>query len=528
MSELRLGLARARLGPSAALVRSTDHIAACEENRLTRARQAPTIGPPDLAIAEMLEYLGAGEKDISAVAVVRDEDAPDWWHRQGSGIRGQGSGIRDQGSGIGDRGSGIRDQGSGITQIEPHAAHAEYAFRASGFDAALTVVCDASPDRGYTAFVSDGGGTRPIAPVGNFPIARLYGELTQALRFQPAHDEHLVEAMARAGNADAARVSQLVSITPDGVTTGGDLRQAIADAASGVDDEAARRDVAAAVQHRLGECLIELLHRLAKQSGLQRVCLSGGLFFNTHFTTTAADCGAFQDTYIPPHPGRSGSAVGAALIGMRSVPSDVGSPYLGPGYSDPQVKAALENCKLAFDLQREEQVISTVLRAVSRGRLVGWYHGRLEWGPRALGHRTVLADPFSPHVLDNLNGYLKKRPAYRTYGVSVPAARLTELFEGTRPSPFMQYEYRPRDPEMFRAILPVGVKTLRVHTVDERSPRYLRLLNRWGEMSGTPVLVNTSFNGFHEPLVCSPRDAIRVFYGTGLDLLALEDFILRK
>jgi carbamoyltransferase len=314
----------------------------------------------------------------------------------------------------------------------------------------------------------------------------------------------------------------------DGLQLRKDFQQTIADAASQGDRERARRNVSAAVQRRLGEGVIELLRRLAQASGATRLCLSGGLFFNTHFTTIAAGSGTFTDIYIPPHPGRSGSALGAALMGMSTVPVEVSSPYLGPAYSDPQVKEALENCKLAFDLQREDQVVATVLRALARGRLVGWYHGRLEWGPRALGHRTVLADPFSPHVLDNLNGYLKMRPAYRTYGVSVPLSRLNDIFEGARPSPFMQYEYRPRDPEKFRALLPSGVKTLRVHTVDESSPRYLRLLEAWGETSGLPVLVNTSFNGFHEPLVCSPRDAIRVFYGTGLDLLALEDFILRK
>jgi carbamoyltransferase len=140
----------------------------------------------------------------------------------------------------------------------------------------------------------------------------------------------------------------------------------------------------------------------------------------------------------------------------------------------------------------------------------------------------VLADPFAPHTLDNLNGFLKRRPAYRSYGVSVPLAKVHDLFDGPPASPFMQFEYRPRDRERFRTILPPGVQTLRVHTVDEREPRFLRLLEQWGEKTGTPVLVNTSFNGFHEPLVCSPRDAIRVFYGTGLDVLALEDFVLRK
>ena len=140
----------------------------------------------------------------------------------------------------------------------------------------------------------------------------------------------------------------------------------------------------------------------------------------------------------------------------------------------------------------------------------------------------MLADPFAVHTLDNLNGFLKRRPSYRSFGVSVPLSNVAELFDGPPASPFMQFEYHPRDPERFRTILPPGVQTLRVHTVDGREPRFLRLLEQWGEKTGTPVLVNTSFNGFHEPLVCSPRDAIRVFYGTGLDILALEDFVLRK
>jgi carbamoyltransferase len=496
------------------LIDPAQHIAACEENRLTRARQAPTMGPPHLAVAELLSYLRRKDRDITSIAVVRDSDAPEWWSHRGASVRV--GGLR------------VEELGPSVTQVEPHAAHAEYAFRASGFADAATLVCDASVDDGYSAFVSTEAGTRRLSSVGRFPIARIYGEMTEALGFQPALEEHLVEAMARAGDADAVNLPELIAIGDEGLEPRKDFQQAIADATLQNDRERARRNVAAAVQRRLGECLIELLRRVAKASGATRLCLSGGLFFNTHFTTTAAAGNTFTDVYIPPHPGRSGSALGAALIGSSAVPAEVSSPYLGPAYSDPQVKEALENCKLAFDLQREDQVVATVLRALSRGRLVGWYHGRLEWGPRALGHRTVLADPFSPHVLDNLNGYLKMRPSYRTYGVSVPLSRLNDIFEGARPSPFMQYEYRPRDPERFRSLLPSGVKTLRVHTVDESSPRYLRLLDAWGETSGLPVLVNTSFNGFHEPLVCSPRDAIRVFYGTGLDLLALEDFILRK
>ena len=504
-----MGIARARLGPAAAIIDTQRGIAACEENRLTRARQAPTLGGPDLAIAELLASLGRAESDITATAVVRDEDTPPW-------------------------------SASPTHEVAAHRAHAEYAFRASGFEAALVVTCDASVARGWSAWHyrgTDADATPLDVNAGNFPIARIYSELTAALNLLPARDEHLTEAMARAGADRHPALADAIAVTDAGMQAPDRFRELVADTARG--DEARQRDVAASVQRRLGECLLELLERLAKASGAKNVCLSGGLFFNTELNTTAAHCGLFEQTFLPAHPGRNGSALGAALLaaGASGAPgaARASSAYLGPAYDPARIKATLENCKLSFDLQRDEQLVDTVLSAVARGRLVGWFHGRLEWGPRALGHRTVLADPFSPYVLDNLNGYLKKRPAYRTYGVSVPLSRLGDLFEvpagltgPPQPSPFMQYEYKPRDPERFRALLPDGATTVRVHTVGEDEPRYLRLLERWGEMSGTPALVNTSFNGFHEPLVCAPRDAIRVFYGTGLDLLALEGFVLRK
>jgi len=516
MADGYLGIARARLGPSAALITSNRGAAACEENRLTRARQASTAGLPELAIPELLAYQQISEQEVIRIGAVRDENQPDWY---------------------GD----VRHFAGALDVIDADRAHAEYAFAASGFDSAIVIVCGGPPSvAGWTAWrASRGTALTPYTEhVGDFPIARIYSAMTNALGFRGSRDEHLVEAMARAGDASQSDAGSALRLTDRGLSIAADFEQSMHGLAAESDSDITRRHIAASVQQALGASLVELLRRLARSSGAKRVCLSGGLFFNTHFTTAAAHCNEFEETFIPPHPGRSGSAMGAALAvrGAGAVDVAVSSPYLGPGYDDMQVKEALENCKLSFDLQREGAVIETVLRALQRGRLVGWFHGRLEWGPRALGHRTVLADPFNAHVLENLNGYLKKRPWYRSYGVSVPAARLNELFEvppgcGNRPvsaSPFMQFEYRPRDRERFRTILPPGVQTLRVHTVDASEPRYLRLLEAWGAQAGMPVLVNTSFNGFHEPLVCSPRDAIRVFYGTGLDLMALEDFVLRK
>jgi carbamoyltransferase len=525
MAQFHLGTARARLGPAAAIVDATRGLAAAmEENRMTRARESSTEGPPALAIAELLRFLGCRDEDIVA--------------------RG----------GVGEEG-----------EIDAHLAHAAYAFHASGFDEAAVVVCaneaslwvgrasgglerigarsgdgsDLKHDAARETGEGGGGGARTRrssaraspwdAACARYRIAAEYSRLTERLGLCPGRDEHLVEARARAGHAEAA-----------------------------------------SVQRALGDELLDLLSAARETTGCARVCLSGGIFFNTSFTTVAAASGIFDEVYVPPHPGRNGSALGAALLLCGRRIGAIASPFLGPAYTDAEIKRSLENCKLSFDLLHEQRLMEQVLHALSRGRLVGWYHGRLEWGPRALGHRSVLADPFAPHVLDNLNGFLKHRPAYRAYGVSIPASQLAEYFEvpqharamagaavahsvppgdevraegaapaapaaraealrsGIARSPFMQFEYRPKDLDRFRTILPPGVETIRVHTVDATEPRYLRLLELWGERSGSPVLVNTSFNGFHEPLVCSPRDAVRVFYGTGLDVLALENFYLRK
>jgi carbamoyltransferase len=514
MAELYLGVARARVGPAAALIEvERTAIAACEENRLTRARHTPTAGPPELALTELLSFVGSSPNDIAAVGVVDDE------------------------AGLWERGT------PESTAVDGHQAHAAYAFHASGFPDAIALVSEVHKPRGWSAWRYQTAGNGPQAigdALGDFPLARIYGQLTEALGFQPMRDEHMVEAMARAGRDEMPRLAELIRLTDEGVRVDPRFVAEIRGSVASAQDARTVRDIAASLQRRLGDCLVELLHRIDRGfrptvSTNGRLCLSGGLFFNTYFTTIVRNSGVFDDVYVPPHPGRNGTALGAALLvgGQRgsALRGCTGSPYLGPGYSDDEIKEALDNCKLSYDFQPGDRLNEMVLQALSRGRLIGWFHGRLEWGPRALGHRSVLADPFAPHVLENLNGFLKRRPWYRSYGVSVPVSRVSEWFESgaaSNDSPFMQFEYRPRDPERFRTILPAGVETLRVHTVDDSEPRFLRLLEMWGEKTGAPVLVNTSFNGFHEPLVCSPRDAIRVFYGTGLDVLALEDFLLRK
>jgi len=507
-----LGISGSRQGPAAALL-DAHTLAACEESRLSRLRLTAHTTVPTLGVSELLAFVDASPADIHAIATT----------------------------------SGGQFAGRNAAHVDHQRAHARYAFHSSPFNDAVVVVCDSATELGWSAWRGSATGLVPITDdLGAFPLAATYSQLTGALGHTPGQDEHIVEALARVGTSDAHPIVNLIGVGDTGLAVDPRLREHIglAHDEHGPEGRPAQVAVAAAVQQRLADALVELLARVHRATGAERACLAGGLFYNTHFTTVAATRGPFRDVFVPAHPGNAGCAIGAALdcalTGATTMGSGtwrpafdedrarVASPFLGPSYSNELVKETLDNCKLTYSFFDETRLIERIVDALAQGALVGWFNGRMEWGPRALGHRSVLASAHSEHVLDNLNGFLKKRPWYRTYGVSVPRSRAQELFEGPADSRYMQFEYRPRDPDQFKWLLPPGATRIRVHTVDESEPRLLRLLEAWQVRSGLPVLVNTSFNGFHEPLVCSPRDAVRVFYGTGLDMLAIESFVLRK
>ena len=490
-----LGVSGSRQGPAAALI-GTRELAACEESRLSRVRLSESVSVPSLAVSELLAFL---ERPASSIRSV--------------GVTG--------GGGFGS---------NAVTPVDHHLAHAAYAFHSSPFDEAVVVVCDSSVEHGWTAWRATAAGLTPLQDeLGTFPLSRIYSQLTTALGLAAGQHEHIVEALARVGLGGEHPAADAITVADTGVVLAPRWLESVA-AADGERGTPAQVAAASAVQASLSNALIELLVRVQRATGAQRACLTGGLFYNTSFTTAAAMRGPFREVFVPAHPGSGGSAIGAALAvsGPRADRDLLSSPFLGPGYSLSRVKEALDNCKLSYALLSEDRILAPVVDALAKGWLVGLFEGRMEWGPRALGHRSVLATTQSEHVLDNLNGFLKQRPWYRTYGVSVPLSRVAEIFDGPPSAAYMQFEYRPRNPEQFRSILPPGAASIRVHTVDDRQPRLLRLLEMWEQRSGSPMLVNTSFNGFHEPLVCTPRDAVRVFYGTGLDLLAIESFLLSK
>jgi carbamoyltransferase len=418
-----------------------------------------------------------------------------------------------------------------IERMDHHFAHACAAFLPSQFDAAAIVVCD---EERPEVSVWAGNGTTVATvdwPWNGAGFATLYSQCAEvfvpdALRGR----EQRMEALARLDPCHRdARLERLFCLAADRLelTTGWqtcigswiDLGRCVEQAAS----------LASAAQVRIGDLLIEFLRDVKRLFPEQtRLCIGGSLFQNSYFNTRIKCCGVFEEVFVPINPANAGLAAGVGLNAGRSPKRSV-SAFLGPSYSSEEVKATLDNCKLSYDRVSESDAIGLAVDNLHKGRLVAWFDGAMEWGPRALGGRSILANPFAPFVLENLNGYLKKRDAWRGYALSGLESAVRELFNGPPSSPFMECDFVPKDGRQFSHVLPGRKATARIQTVGRETPRkFQALLHAFGGISGVPILVNTSFNGFQEPIVCSPRDAVRVFFGTGIDVLIIGEFVITK
>jgi len=210
---------------------------------------------------------------------------------------------------------------------------------------------------------------------------------------------------------------------------------------------------------------------------------------------------------------------------------DLGNLCLGPSFNAEEIKQVLENCKLRFRyLLTTEEIVERAVEQLSENKIVAWAHGRMEFGPRALGNRSILASPLDPYSTENLNTYIKHREPFRKFAASVPAELAAEYFEVGPNARFLATVGTAREPyrKQFESAILAG-DLIRVHSVAQQdNPLYWRLLHRAGKATGLPVLYNTSFNLFGEPLVCTPRDAVRSFYSSGIDAMFIGSFLLQK
>jgi carbamoyltransferase len=412
--------------------------------------------------------------------------------------------------------------------LDHHLAHACAAFLPSAFDSAAILICDHESPQ-VSVWTGYGNAVERVEwPWTSVGFAELYSQCAKALGFEKSGGEQRMEALARLeATADSANAARLFHLDGDRLRISAGWQDEVA-AWGGSNSLEKKAAAAAALQTRIAELVVQLVEEIRRRTSLTRLCVGGSLFYNSHLNARIRQTNAFDEVFVPINPGNAGLALGAALHGRghRNVRM---SPFLGPAYTPHEIKATLDNCKLTYKWVSEADSIAVTVQALQRGQLVAWFDGPMEWGPRALGARSILANPFAPYVLDHLNRFLKQREPWRGYAMSGLRDAVREQFNGPDSSPFMECDYLPRDRDRFRHVLPRPQAAVRVHTVDTGAlPRFEALLRAFGDAAGVPVLINTSFNGFQEPMVCSPRDAIRVFFGTGIDLLVLGQFVVAK
>ncbi|HYM11205.1 MAG TPA: carbamoyltransferase C-terminal domain-containing protein [Bryobacterales bacterium] len=436
-----------------------------------------------------------------------------------------------------------------IRVVDHHTAHAASAFFASPFERATVLTLDRAGDmRCGALWRAEGNALRleeelyaPDSP------ADFYGRITTLLGFRARAEEHKVQWLSAAGSpAYADLFRQMMGVNSHGwpsfdrsyfdtdhPTRGGFSEKFFARlGVKGPGEITAemRLDIAASVQRAIESVVLDLTG-----SG-ENLCLAGGLALNALLVAALENSGCYQKVYVQPAAGNSGTALGAALYGWhhalgRRERVPAGNLCYGPGFDREEIKKVLENCKLRFRyLLTEGELIDTAVRKLADRQIVAWYQGRMEFGPRALGNRSILASPLNPYSTENLNLYIKHREPFRKFAASVPAERAGEYFQCGPNARFLATVSRVRAPyrQQFEAAL-LGGDLIRVHAVHrEDNPLYWELLEAAGRASGLPVLYNTSFNLFGEPLVCDPRDAVRSFYSSGIDSMFVGNFFLEK
>jgi carbamoyltransferase len=568
-----LGLNAYHGDAAAALVVDGELIAAAEEERFNRVKHV--AGFPALAAAWCLAEGGIAPEELDHLAVSRDPRANVGQKllrtiRHGASARylkarlQNAAKIRDVRTALAEAlGTEIRAQ---VHNVEHHQAHVASAFFVSPFDDAAILSVDGFGDFCSTMTAVGHGDSFRVLDRVLFPhsLGIFYAALTQWLGFPEYGDEGKVMGLAPYGDPETH-----MKAMRDIVQTGDGLFALNLDYFThdkeGVDmtwDEGSPtigriysdklietlgpartprseitghyEDVAAAMQKRLEEVYLHIVDHLHDTTGMSNLCLAGGVALNAVANGRIRPETGFDGLYIQPAAGDSGTAVGAAYYVWNQT---LGSPrsfvmthaFTGPEYSDEEVATAMREAGIAAERLEDDQLFSTVAERIAAGDVVGWFQGRMEFGPRALGHRSIVADPRRADMKDILNARIKQREPFRPFAPSILADATDEWYDQDYSSPFMVlvYKTKPEKRDKIPAVNHVD-NTGRVQTVDrDASPRYYRLIEEFGKLTGVPILLNTSFNE-NEPIVRTPGEAIDTFLKTHMDVLVLGNYVVTR
>lgn len=566
---------------SAAIVCDGQLVAAVEEERFNRVKHC--AGFPRRAVKYCLDVAGIRPEELTYIAVARDPKAqfdkkllyalkiPRMALRR-MAPQGKFAAIKEEVA----RSLDVDPEKlkAEVNRVEHHKAHLASSFFVSGFDRAALLSVDGLGDFASTMWGVGEGNNITAGGAIAFPhsLGFYYTAITQYLGFWKYGDEYKVMGLASYGQPEFAdEFAEIVRLDSDGngkprFNLGLDyfihhkvgsqitwdegspvigklysdfLEKRLGSArAAGADVTRRHENIASSLQKHLENAVIHLLNRVHGLYGSPRLCLAGGVAYNCVANGLIFERTPFEQVYIQAAAGDAGLAIGAAFYVYHQILRQPRSfvmthAYWGPEFSREQIRRAINervaDRGLRISELADEEIARETAKRIADGKIVGWFQGRLEFGPRALGNRSILVDPRRAEMKDILNSRIKYREPFRPFAPSILEERVGDYFEQSHPSPFMLMTYRVR-PEK-RNVIPAPTHvdgTGRLQTVNrEQNPRYWRLIKEFEILTGAPVVLNTSFNE-NEPVVCRPEEAIECFLRTKMDVLSIGNFLIEK
>ncbi len=523
---------------AACLIKDGQIICAVEEERLNRIKFSPGQ-LPELAVHECLKSAGISINDVDFIA----SHGITWGEEYAVKLR--------------DYLRYTFGYAPPIEFVHHHDAHAASAFYGSGFDKAMIITLDASGDGVSTQFMIGEGKQMKLVKRIERPnsLGIFYSLITQFCGFRRDSDEYKLMGLAAYGDPNAYDLSEMLSVNNGEYRLNQEFLKPIIPGQSqpsrqemGFSDklidllgnkrlkhepiEQKHKDIAASAQKLLEDVIVEIVTDFNNTTGLRKICLAGGVSLNCVANQKIMNLPFIEDIYIQPAASDAGVALGAAMMVSAQkgiIPQTINSALLGPEFSNDEIEQALKNINVKY--KKVENIAKHAAEYIYQNKVIAWFQDKLEFGPRALGARSIIANPAMPDVKNIINRKIKFRESYRPFCPSVTLDSFKQYFDGRANSaPFMNITFDVKDE--VKNLIPGVVHndgTSRIQTVDKNiQPLYYNLLKEFEALSGFPVVVNTSFNTNNEPIVANPYDAVSSFYRSGIDVLIIGDFVIEK
>lgn len=439
--------------------------------------------------------------------------------------------------------------------IDHHLAHAASAFLTSSFKKSAILTIDAVGEWATTSIGFGEGNVIKILKEIRFPhsLGLLYTTVTAYLGFKANNDEYKVMGLAAYGKPKySEKFKKIIHVKEDGSfcldMSYFDYHHKLRMPSKKFIEEFGperepeskikprHEDIAASLQKITEEVIFKMLNHLYDLTRVENLCMAGGVALNSVANGKITENTPFKNIYVQPASSDSGTSMGAALFVYTSILGKdrayvLDSAYLGPSFLKEDVEKFLKNKNAVYrEFQNDKELAKKIAELVWKNKIVALFRGSMEWGPRALGNRTILANPCNPEMKDILNRRVKHREPFRPFAPTVPLEDAEKYFDTDMPVPHMNIVYPVKEEK--RKIIPSVTHvdgSGRIQTVTKKqNPFFHKVLKEFEKLSGVPILINTSFNVRGEPIVCSPEDAYKCMMGTGIDFMAIENFLVSK